>query len=390
MSVQSIRKNFCVLIYLISCVLNRRKPKKELLEGVNLDHIRNMARDHSLSSLLSAALESVGLASNEDIEKKNLAIRKIMLLDAERAAILSELESRGIRHMALKGVVLKELYPSIGLRQMADNDILFDSDARGEMKQIMVARGYDVYAYNHSNHDVYLKEPVYNFEMHVSLFSPNKSHNFEAYFANALEVSRKNAGSSYGYSMTDEYFYLYLKAHEYKHWVHSGTGLRSLVDTYVYLKAKQDSMDREYLDSELKRLDILSYEEMTRALALKIFDPDFAESNIDGAMLSEDEVRELDNFLFYGTYGTFAKQVSNDLDKTVTGEKNTFGQKLRYIMKSLFPPVEFYRVYSPLAYKHRWLIPFIAIKRIFIAITRRPKENLSKLGAIIKYKQNKK
>ncbi len=390
MNVEAIRKNFCVLIYLISCVLNGRKPKKELLSGVNLDNIRGMAKSHTLSAILSAALESVELASKEDTEKKNLAIRKIMLLDAERGAILSELESRGIKYMPLKGVILKELYPAIGLRQMADNDILFDSQYRREMKKIMVDRGYQVSIYNHSNHDVYLREPVYNFEMHVDLFAPSESYDFESYFADAFDVARKNEGSSYGYSMTDEYFYLYLKAHEYKHWVHGGTGLRALIDTYVYLKAKQDSMNHEYLDSQLERLNILSYERMTRDLALKIFDPDFAESNLLGDKLSAAEIKELDNFLFYGTYGTVAKKISDDLDKTVTEDNNHFGGKIKYLIARLFPPVEFYRVYAPFAYKHKWLIPFVVIKRILAMIFLRPKASLSKLGMILKYKKNNK
>lgn len=36
------------------------------------------------------------------------------------------MEQRGIWYLPLKGIILKEFYPSVGMRQMSDNDILFD------------------------------------------------------------------------------------------------------------------------------------------------------------------------------------------------------------------------------------------------------------------------
>lgn len=390
MNVKAIRRNFCVLIYLISCVLNQRTPKKELLSGVNLDHIRNIARDHTLSAILSAALESVGMATEEDIEKKNLAIRKIMLLDAERASILSELESRKIRYLPLKGVILKELYPYIGLRQMSDNDILFDAAHRHQMKDIMTSRGYSVKTFNKFHHDVYLKKPVYNFEMHVKLFGASESFDFESYFAGVFDEAIKDEGNSYGYSMTDEYYYLYLKAHEYKHWVGYGTGLRSLVDTYVYLKAKQNTLNWSYLEAELEKLNMLSYERMTRELALKIFDPDFAESNINCEKLTQTDIENLDTFFFSGTYGNVVRKVTTDLDKNMQSEESLSKAKARYLWNVLFPSLEYYKVYYPKAYKHKWLIPFVFVKRVFSMVFLRPKTSFSKLGAVLKHKKRDK
>lgn len=38
--------------------------------------------------------------------------------------------------MPLKGILLKEMYPKIGMLQMADNDILYDKQYRKETSQI--------------------------------------------------------------------------------------------------------------------------------------------------------------------------------------------------------------------------------------------------------------
>ena len=136
-----------LIIYLISCALAGKKPNASLIDTSLLDAVRKIAEKHSLSAIVAYSLEKVGLASPELIEQKNMAIKKIMLLDADRRAILAECDKRGIRYMPLKGVIMKELYPYIGLRQMSDNDILIDEENRAELRDIMVSRGYFVYMY---------------------------------------------------------------------------------------------------------------------------------------------------------------------------------------------------------------------------------------------------
>ena len=72
--------------------------------------------------------------------------------------------------MPLKGSILKEWYPKFGMREMADNDILFDATRRQQVRNIFANRGYSIESYNKGNHDAYEKPPIYNFEMHVALF----------------------------------------------------------------------------------------------------------------------------------------------------------------------------------------------------------------------------
>lgn len=76
------------------------------------------------------------------IEAKSKAIRKNILLDTEREKIFEFLEQNKIWYMPLKGVILKELYPKIGMRQMSDNDILFDETYRKDIVRFMKNKGY--------------------------------------------------------------------------------------------------------------------------------------------------------------------------------------------------------------------------------------------------------
>lgn len=385
------RKNYDGVVYLMSCALNNIAPSENYLSELSLDDVLRLASRHSVGALVTSALERIGKASAKAIEAKNMAIRKILLLDTERAEILAELEREKIRYMPLKGVYLKELYPSIGLRQMSDNDILYDGATREKIKDIMTARGYTVKAFKRSNHDVYLKEPVYNYEMHVSLFDEHASKINHDYFADALERGIPVVGTSYGYRMTDEDFYIYLKAHEYKHYSHGGTGLRSLADTYVFLKAHEKTLDMEYVNENLKKLGMLEYERSTKELANIILSEHLAKNPPSGIyeLLDGEAFKMYEYMCFCGTYGTSANHIRNAIKEYEKVTGNPTKAKLKYLMRRLFPPMKIYEIYYPFYYKHKILIPFLTCKRFFRAIFKNPKKIWYQFKQIMKFDKKK-
>ena len=69
-----------------------------------------------------------------------------------------------------KGIVIKDCYFDENTREFADNDILFDEKKDELVKEYFVNKKYEIEIYRRSNHDVYLKKPFFNFEMHRALF----------------------------------------------------------------------------------------------------------------------------------------------------------------------------------------------------------------------------
>ena len=372
------------LIYLTSCELNGIKP--QLPEDIDAKEVFRAAVYHGMGALAASALSKIGLANDEMTSHLHASIRKIMLLDAERAALCHAFSTAGIWHMPLKGVILKELYPSIGLRQMSDNDILFDSDKREAVRAIFEQRGYTVSAYGGRTDDVYMKEPLYNYEMHVALFSELESERFREYFLDAYQRSLPADEGGYLRRMTDEDFYIYMKAHEHKHYSHGGVGLRSLADTYLFIRAFGDKMDAEHLDSELSSLGISEYERETRSLALKLLSPEGASALMSSEPELDERERELLSYLFSsGTYGTVKNLIRNDIQK----RKGRFAG-VKYVMSRLFPPMEWYRAYAPFYYEHKILIPFYIVKRIFLKVILAPGRVISELSKVnIANKANK-
>lgn len=339
------------MLYLTACALNGAKPDADRVAGMNLAQLYQMCEFHSMTALVCMALESAGAdLPQEWAQSKAKAIRKNILLDAERANITAFMEKSGIWYMSLKGVILKELYPKMGMRQMADNDILYDAAFQKELQAYMQQSGYEAEMIGKENHDVYLKPPVYNYEMHSALFGEHHREELYQYYADVKDRLVKDEGNGFGYHFTDEDFYLYITAHAYKHYSGGGTGLRTLVDCRVYLRAKGDTMDWQYIERECGKLGIADYEKRTKSLSEKIF------RIPECTALDEEERKMLEYYLFSGTYGTTKHRVENRLQEMQTEGGGSV--KGRYLLCRLFPPLSFYKVHYPFFYRHKWLLPF--------------------------------
>ena len=72
----------------------------------------------------------------------------------------------------------------------------------------------------------------------------------------------------YHYSKEDEY--LYIVTHAYKHFSRSGSGIRTLIDVYLYIKNNM-LMDWDYISAQLKILELEKFEELLRNAAIHAF-----------------------------------------------------------------------------------------------------------------------
>ena len=149
------------MLYLSACAVNGIVPDTGRIAHMNLEKLFQICQFHSFTAIVCMSLESVGIANKKFIEAKSKAIRKNILLDTEREKIFEFLEQNKIWYMPLKGVILKELYPKIGMRQMSDNDILFDETYRKDIVRFMKNKGYHLKSGINAHCDEWVKEPVY-------------------------------------------------------------------------------------------------------------------------------------------------------------------------------------------------------------------------------------
>ena len=382
------------MIYLVSFGINSKcKPDEKCLERYrtneeNRKELFRMSAKHFIDVLTGMTLKQAGVALPKYWEERIVkAVRKVLLFDEERKKLCAWMDREHIWYLPLKGIVLKEYYPSIGMRQMSDNDILFDADAWERVEKHMCSEGYETEFVGKGNHDVYQKPPVYNFEMHRSLYGRGNDERWVEYYSDIKSrlLSDQPEGS-YGYHMSDEDFYIYITSHAYKHYSGSGTGIRTLLDFYAYLNAKEESLDFDYIQTECRKLGIMDFEKCNRRLCRKVFSSQQIYDRVSFEQsLSADEMEMLKYYLSSGVYGTFERMIENRIEK----QKKTYGRgklsKLTYYWHRVFPGMELYENY-PLLVKHKFLIPVYWFYRIVRLLFSKKRRNhiLSEVKAVKK------
>lgn len=383
-----------VLLYLLNCAVNERVPE-ELPEELDFEELYKLSRFHSVSAMVSYALDkgkylTEAYMSQEMIQKwaaaRIGAIRKNLMFDAEREQILQWMEEVGCWYMPLKGVILKDMYPDVGMREMCDNDILFDKEFRNQLREFMISRGYKVESFQVYVDDDYMKLPFYNFECHTELFNDVMLPEWASYYANIKERLRKDDDYRFSYQFSDEDFYIFFIAHAAKHYRRSGTGIRFLTDQYIFLKQKEASIDYRYIENELRKLGIEEFEKEAKILTKIVLDRNVGFKEM--CMFSEEEKRMLSYLIHSGTYGTISNQLKQDLTSIQDGEDSiSFMTKIKYLFQRIFPGKDHMKKHEPFIYKHQWLIPFFWIYRILIrAPFMKSKRILSEFKAIVKVK----
>lgn len=384
------------MAYLAACAVNNHKPDMEYVRTIELGKVYANARKHNLTAVTYYGLQMSEILEDSltDEEKNYLAkwkadmgkaIRKNMLLDAERSKFLAFCEKEGIWNMPLKGSILKDIYPKPGMRQMADNDILFDQSFRKKVRAYFVSQGFKVEEYDTGVHDIYQKEPIYNFEMHTVLFGEGHKKEFTDYYADVKSRLIKDDNKAYSYHFTVEDFYVYFIAHAYKHFAYYGTGLRTLLDIYIYQKNYGTTWDREYIVSELKKLNIFEYEELSGKLATKVFSDN---KPVELADYSEEEQKVLDSYMTVGTYGNINNMLEQEMRKIQDkGEKISAFTKIRYLYRRIIPTKEFMLVwagnrFAPFFRKYPFLLPFLVVYRWFAGGIGNLKHNLFEMDAV--------
>ena len=351
-------RNAFDLTYLVGCAADGRVPDQARVAGMDQEAVCLLASRHMLSAATAMALETAGFKNDWTSKAIASSLRKATIFEQELVGVKAELNKADIWYVPLKGVVLKSYYPKYGMREFADHDILLDAGRATDVKTIMEGLGFISMRFGVGNHDVYVKAPVLNFEMHTALYGLTHEKRFYKYYR---DVEDRLLGDGCEKRFSPEDFYLYLVTHEYKHYASSGTGLRSVLDTYVYLKAVR--LDMGYVEAEAEKLGIGEFEKRNRALAKRLFG--------DGK-LTEDDKRMLAYMVDSGAYGTMTHNVENQVAR--------YG-RAGYLVRRAFPPLSAMEELYPVLERVPVLLPACWVWRLVSAVVTKPKKVLYQLGA---------
>lgn len=355
-------KNARNLIYLISCAVSERAPGSERVREMDLPAVYALAEKHMVTAAAAIALESAGFRDQRSSRAIAEALFRAALFEREQKAVQEKLEEAGIPHMPLKGSVLRNDYPRPFMREMADVDILIDSSRAGDVRIIMEKLGFTVHQLGIDHHDTYLKKNACEFEIHRLLFGSSMRHELRTYYRDIFHHLNRDKGARYRFHFSSEDFYIYMTAHEYKHDHNGGIGLRSLMDTYVFLQ--NHTLDMDYVAAETEKLGLSTFEADVRTLTGHVFSEE---------PLSMKEQKMLDRILGSGAHGTLENKVSS-----LINEKGRWV----FFLSRLTLPYERMLEHYPILRRCPLLYPFCWAHRLITAFHTKPGVVLYQFKAI--------
>lgn len=357
------------LFHLLSCVMTDAQPD-EKPEALSFQKIFDIAAEHSVANTAFYAIEKLSAKPDEELMKKwsearDKALMKDVIQSAEYQSICAAFSQRNIRFIPLKGVILKKLYPQSDMRLMSDIDMLIDQSSAKSAYETMLSLGYANKSRHVGIHDVYLKKPVMNVEIHRELFGIT-GNEFNAIFKDPWKLCSQHDGCLYKFD--PNYFCVHMLAHCAKHYKAGGTGIRSFLDIWLFMHKCGGELDMALIDSLLG------------SVGIKELCHDFiylSEIWFGGAECSE-KYEEMTRFILSsGTYGNFENRVEIQLkDKS----------KAKYVISQIFPPLAHMRSGYPILRKAPVLLPFCWIYRLIV----RPFTSRKKISANLKIVKNHK
>lgn len=283
------------------------------------------------------------------------------------------LQDRGIRPMVLKGIICQNLYPRPILRTSVDDDLFLPGEQFAACHQFFLEAGLkpdqDVKTIDAVDEISYHKEnsPLY-IELHKCLFSTASEayRSFNRFFEHASEheVQVEIQGTQIDTLCPTDHL-LFLVLHAFKHFLHSGIGIRPICDIGMFADRWHQEIDWNKLRVLLGEVNAFDY---TRALFHILnkyllpeatFMPDIREWNIDEI----DEEPLLMDILESGTLG--ASSMSRLHSSNITLNAATDGKRGNGVLHTVFLPLESMKGRYPYLEKAPFLLPVAWMQRIF-------------------------
>lgn len=325
--------------------------------GVSLDpeieldmgSLCQIARAHDVEHLVAFALKKNGLLKPEDsFAEKSIfkAVYRYERLNFVLDELSDALETAGIPFIPLKGSVLRKYYPEPWMRTSCDIDVLVHrEDLERAIEYLSRTLGY-VEKWRDAR-DVSLFTPGgVHIELHFDLVEEGCANNAIKVLERVWDNVSLCEKSIFRYEMSDAFFYFYHIAHMAKHFETGGCGIRPFIDLWIL--DHMENADFSARDALLSRGGLWKFAEVSRTLSNVWF----------GSEEQNDISFQMQEYLLHGgVYGSS--------DNRVALQQKKRGGRLGYFLSRVFAPYDKLKRYYPILEKHRWLIPFMQVRRWF-------------------------
>ncbi len=252
-------------VELLKCFLHSKTPVVN--QNINWDKILEIAKNQQLTGIIGSVVLKL---PNGTVKSNELYLKFVQYVGLETGRfdekekalkiVLNSLINKKIKHLIIKGAVLKYYYPAPELRSSGDTDIVVDAQDYNSAIETLKNAGFTIEL---KQRDVsVLKYGKETFEIH------NNSDVNIKYFDNWQTIAKTN--NSYTYQFNDTNHLLYIVSHIIKHIKVGGIGIRMIADIDV-LAEKGNINYREFY-KKATELGVLTQTKMLIAFSKKLLD----------------------------------------------------------------------------------------------------------------------
>lgn len=362
---------------------NKKVNWETALEDQEWLALFQLAEAHHVLPLIYDAVYCCPAAQNSEGELfapfKKRTVQMVMLQTQKTSEFLrlyEKLRAAGVKLCIVKGIICRNIYPNPDYRISGDEDILIPAEQFPLCHEAMLAYGMTLSEPEQDINEVYevpygkQGSPIY-IELHKSLFPPESeaygdlNRFFEGVTERLIEVPVQGSMIS-TMEYTDHLFYLI--CHAFKHFLHSGFGVRQVCDIILFANAYGDEIDWARIVKNCREIRA----ELFAVALFKIgekylsFDADKACYPAVWRELDVDESAMLNDLLDSGIYGganMSRKHSSNITLNAVSAQKQ--GKKSgNHVLKTVFPPAKALEGRFPYLKEHPYLLPVAWANRL--------------------------
>ena len=333
----------------------------------NAESLYRLSQAHDLTHLIYDALSRNGILP-KDLTKANKFKQEQLLAVYRETQISSIIEiirdifgKNEIRFILLKGAVIRNLYPEAWMRTSCDIDVLVREEDLSKAVNVLIKAGF-VTDKIKNYHDVSLFYGNVHLELHYNALEniPSIDGLLEKIWDYTVNVN------GFEFAEMPEYFVFHHIAHMSYHFLSGGCGIRPFIDLVI--------LREKHFYDEKKLLPLLEKSNLVRFYN--------GVSELTEVWFGKKEHSEMslliEKYILSG--GVYGNSKNEHRIKTARNKS-----KIGYVLNMVFLPYKMMCVPYPILRKHKILLPFCYIHRIFSGLFGKKRKRAKRnLGYILK------
>lgn len=288
---------------------------------------------------------------------------------AEFAPVLEALRRAEVQPLVVKGITCRELYPNPDHRLSSDEDVLIHPAAFARCHKALTELGFTTRDPEEASYELsYIKEGTSLYlEIHRSLFPPESLAygDLNRFFPEVYRRSVEKRGIP---TLCPTDHMLYLLCHAFKHFLHSGFGLRQVCDLILFANHYGSEVDWEYVLECCRSIRAEKFAAGLFRIGWKYLNFSLEQSRypLTWQAIYVDEHALLEDILQAGVYGTDDKDrvhSGNITLQAMTAQKQG-GANPGSLLQTVFPPMDVMKRKYPYLKNKPLLLPIAWTDRI--------------------------